>query len=411
MTEEPEDRHPSDAEAERLLAQFGKVLSFLAPLLDLPPSTSRDRDVQWARDELARLQEALKALSYADPDAQPITHTPRVPRLPLLPGPPSWRTSLVSHHGVEAEKRLRAEAKMRRFPEDEALARAIEKALSDLTANPRAEPPRVVAMQVLDHHVARGERLPSLALELLARAMRIDPRSVVAAQRREKIAAAGVAGIGTKEIATELGVDPRTVRARRNDQTPEDAALLAAVAEGKDLRALRPAVAAALGLLDEDGRWRPQVIRELTSLPERVETTLVGAVVDGRFYGPRDARPDSAVDVEPVWQDRTIPSSGGILEPDLVREAARIEAQRRRDGEEPNVAKRIARAARIDIRRVRRLIARPDWEMAVTVEAVRLRGNEMLRRREGEVIAYKRGEGLVQMADPRAGKRNPSADQ
>src|SRR5690606_25033708 len=116
--------------------------------------------------------------------------------------------------------------------------------------------------KVSDHHVARGERLPDSALKLLARAMRTDHRSVTALLRRAVILRADEAGLGTKDIAAELGISTRAVRLLRNRPVSEDAALFAAVAEGKDLRALRPAVAAALGLLGEDGRWRPQVIRE-----------------------------------------------------------------------------------------------------------------------------------------------------
>jgi len=357
MTEEPEDRHQNDT--ERLLKAKGllvdklhRQIEYLDRLLDVPPSAARDSTEGIYRDEIARVgdeiahvERQLYALKYADPDV-----------LPLLPGP------LIS--AAEYDK-LPRESQPR--PEDAALARAIEKALSDLTANPRAEPPRLTAMQIYDHHVARDERLPDHGLELLARAMRIDPRSVVTAQRRARIAAADEAGLSTKEIATELRIGPRAVRARRNDQTPEDAALFDAVAVGKDLRALRPAVAAALGLLGEDGRWRPQVIRELTSLPERVEPRLTGYTV---HQLPIDDDPNTA-DVEAVWQDRTIPSNGGILEPNLMREAARIEAQRRWDGQPENDAKQVALAVaskcdtKVDHRKVRRWMDRPDWERAV----------------------------------------------
>lgn len=95
------------------------------------------------------------------------------------------------------------------------------------------------------------------------------------------------------------------MRLLRNSQTPEDAALFAAVAEGKDLRSLRPAVAEALGLLDKKGHWRTDVLASI---------------------------------------------HGGTRNPDLVREAACVEAGRRRTGKEPNNAKLIARAMRVDPR-------------------------------------------------------------
>lgn len=363
MTEDAcDDWHPSDAEFERLLALHADARRAYTAALGAPVDETyaqradREQRVRIACAEMDRIERALNDLSFADPDAQPITRVPYEPHLPLLPGPPSWRTSLTSFYGAGVEQVDRVES-------DAIIASAVDEARAALTANPRAEPPRLLAMQVYDHHVARGERLSDHALELLARAMRIDQRSVVAAQRRARIAAAGEAGLGTKEIAAELGVDPRTVRLLRNSQTPEDAALYTAVAEGKDLRALRPAVAAALDLLAKDGRWRTDVLAAIHA-------------------GTRNA--------------------------DLIWKAARVEAGRRKAGKEPNNAKLIAstmwiaHAMRIDPRWVERWIARPDWEMAVTVEAVWLRGwpGTGLLRMAARVEAQRRLDGHpVNLAD------------
>lgn len=373
MTEEPEDRHPNDAEAERLLGLLADAMRERAAAMEVPEGETyaqradREQRARIARAEIDRIEQALNDLSFADPDAQPITRStkkPGPPPGPLLPGPPSWRTSVSSYHGAEAEEVERARA-------DAIIEAAARDALIALEA--KVEPPKIVAMQVYDHHVARGERLPDHALELLARAMRIDPRSVTALQRRAAILRADEARRSTKEIANELGIDPRSVRLLRNRPVPDDVALFAAVAEGKDLGALRPAVAAVLGLLGKDGYWRTDVL--------------------------------AAIHV-------------GTRNPDLAREAARVEAGRRKAGKERNNAKLIARAMRIDPRWVERWIARSDWEMAVTAagmvvtaEAVRLRKSHLLRPRKGEVIAYQRGEGLVQMADLRSDKRNPDADR
>jgi len=330
------DPHPNDAEFERLLALHAAARRDYAAANIIPPEgetfnrrREREQRVRIACAEMNRIEQALNDLSFADPDAQPISHTPIEPYLPLLPGPPSWRTSSVTYDGADAEMRLCADAKMRRFPEDDALVRAVEEALVTLARKPVPPlKPRIVAMQIYDHHVARGECLPDHALKLLARAMPIDPRQIEALERRDVIARGEAEGRSQKTIAADLGISTRAVHLLRNRPVPDDVALFAAVAEGKDLRALRPAVAAALDLLKK-GRWRTDVLAAI---------------------------------------------HGGTRNPDLVREAARVEAGRRKAGKEPNNAKLIARAMRVDPRWVERWIARSDWETAVTVEAVWLRG-------------------------------------
>jgi len=267
---------------------------------------------------MERVQRALNALSYGSPADMERVRT--VAAIPLLPGPPSWRTSLWSWHGAEAEQADRAKA-------DAIIAKAVEDALAALDANSRAEPPRITALQVLDHYLARGEPLPPRALTLLSRTLRIDPRSIDAWHRRIAIRRADEAGRHTdKAIAAELGISDRAVRALRQPVENSDALLLygavaAAAERGQPPhRDVRDSIVRLLELLGPDGHWRADVVAAIHN-------------------GDRD--------------------------PDLVREAARVEAKRRRDGKAENDAKQVAKLIRADHRKVQRRMERPDWEDAV----------------------------------------------
>lgn len=337
------DQHLDDEEA-RLLADLALAWRDLNASQATPPGETysqrldREQRARNACAEIDRLQQALDAslASYVDPDATDPRDRDRTPPiLPLLPGPPSWRTSVLSYHGAAAEEVDRARA-------DAIIEAAARDALAVLQDRPRAEPPRVVAMQVLDHFVARDEvTLPPYGLDLLARAMRIDPRQIEALQRRAAIARGEAAGRSQKAIAENLGISTRAVRLLRDRSVPPDVATYAAILEGHDIRALRPQVASALGLIDADtGRWRATVL-------DTIRGGGAGARIPGR-----------------------------------VREAARVEARRRQSGLQPNDAKRLAMAMGIGVSTVERIIARPNWELNVVGEAIWLRGGLRARPRE-----------------------------
>lgn len=336
------DRHQrEDEEAARLLDLWGRVAAELLAARVEPEGgetyhqkSEREQRAQDAEEYLREIDARLAGLHLPvagiDYDEQP----PQLvsPDLPLLPGPPSWRTSLISYYGPEAERAEREQA-------DAIIARAAHDALEAFEANPRAEPPRITAMQIYDHHVARGEPLPDLALEVLCRAMRIDARSVAAHARRAAILRGDEAGRTDAEIAAELGITDRAVRLLRKRPSPPDVALYAAVAAGTGLRALRPAVARTLGLLGGDGRWRRQVSETIR---------------------------------------------GGIRERDAFLRAARIEAATRvknvRLGEPVLSAATLASATGEDVRKIQRWMARPAWGDAVRSQAIWLRRRAAQRK-------------------------------
>lgn len=348
MTEDSDaDWHPDDEKADRLLARFKRARANLRALQNLPPTDdekkkrARERDADLFRGERDEVYQALFSLPYADPNGTwPSDRNPTPLPLPLLPGPPSWRTSLLSYHGAEAEAAERARA-------DAIIKAAARDALAVLRDRLRAEGPRITAMQIFDHHVARDEvTLPPYALELFARAVPIDPREIEALEHRAVIARGEAEDRSQKAIAKELGITRRAVGKLRDRPPSANAALYAAVAAGGNLRVLRPQVAAALGLIDTDtGCWR---------------TTVLETIRGG---------------------------GAGARTPGRVREAARVEAQRRQSGLQPNDAKRLSIAFGIGVATVRRMIARADWERVVAGEAIWLRGGLRARPHEWDLTA------------------------
>lgn len=139
--------------------------------------------------------------------------------------------------------------------------------LSVLRAHPRARPPRAVVVMLLDHH--REKRIPQTVMEALAIVMEVADYGR-AQLRRAALRRGREAGRTTREIATEeLGVDPRSLRARPAPASrPKNADLFDLVLDCADRGAplgndARLAVAAALGLVGEDGRWRTRVLGDV----------------------------------------------------------------------------------------------------------------------------------------------------
>lgn len=324
MIEEPEDRHPEDADEDKLVKQECARRQRAREVMARTEPTARDDTVEVIEEDGVRRtvvdvqkrlagQAVRRAASAAWDEAyrrHPDDgadygdyHYVEEPHLPLLAGPPLWRTLFA-------------------YPSDEDIDAAAQDALAVLKQRPKAEPPRITAMQIYDHHVARGDStLPPLRLELLGRAMHINERHIAGMQRRAAALRGIKAGKTQQEIATEVGYsDARSVRDARDRPVPDDVALFAKVAEGTDLRTLRPAVAAALGLLEKD-QWRTDVLAAIHS---------------------------------------------GVRKTDTFRATAREEAKRRWNGNVANDAKHIARAVEgTDARQVRRWIAHPEWEEAV----------------------------------------------
>lgn len=305
-----QDERHRRAEQDRLFDAYLQAQDDLEALqAPQPGETYREK-----QDRLQRVEEAEKAIRQIETDLlavqQPIALQPI---LPLLAGPPSWRTLLSAYAGAQAEAAEGTAA---------IIAAAAGQVIIDLNAAPRAEPPRVVAMQLLDHHVARGEPLPPIVLEAVGMAMRIDARLVTAQARRTAVLRGDEAGRSSSEIAAELGISARAVRLLRQRSAQEGVEILAHLAgsQGSALRAMRADVAQALGLLDADGRWRPRVMEAVR-------------------HGLRDI--------------------------DGFREAARVEARRRARGWATDDAKAVARALAMDVRKVRRWMDRPSWQFAV----------------------------------------------
>jgi hypothetical protein len=314
MTDEPE--YP-DAEASRLLAEYGRAVRACMDAQIVPPGESkvgqamRARDERVARGEMERIQKALNALgstSGATGIPKPI---PTEPDFPLLAGPPSWRTGF-------------------RDAAVDIVAQAIEDAHAALDANPRDTRPCVVAIRVLDHYLVRGEVLPARPLELLRRALRLDAKSIVAAQRRARIDAADEVGKGTKAIAAEEGISERAVRALRQPVKQSDALVyLMSLQDQPPRRSTRDAIA------------------RLLRLPARIVTEV---------------------------------THDGLRHPDRVRGAAKAEARRRVAGKDRNDAKAIARAVKEDHRDVAAWTQHPGWEGAVVSEGFWLRGPRIRKR-------------------------------
>jgi hypothetical protein len=260
------------------------------------------------------LQDELNALG-SSPDATGIPKPePIILDLPLLPGPPSWRTGF-------------------RDAADDLVGQAIEDAHAALDANARATGPRIAMMQVLDHHLARGEPLPSRTLELLRRVLRLDRRSITAAKRRARIRQGEESPVA---LAAEWGITRQAVEQLRDEPAQESDALVtylavehAAEQTQPPRRSTRDAVARLLGLLNSNGKWRRKVVQTLYA---------------------------------------------GLQQPERVHDAALAEAKRRADGRAKNNADAVAEDIGLDARTVERWMTRSEWEMAMLGQAVGLRG-------------------------------------
>jgi hypothetical protein len=355
MTDEPE--YP-DAEAERLLAEYGRAVRACMDAQIVPPEESkvgqamRARDERVARGEMERIQKALNALG-STPNASGILKlVPIEPDFPLLAGPPSWRTSSyvarpagsknTPTENTPPENAARARA-------DDVIAQAVEDAHAAFDANPRDTRPCVVALQVLDHYLVRGEVLPARPLELLRRTLRLDAKSIVAAKRRARIAAADEAGTGTKAIAAEEGISERAVRALRQPVEQSDALVhLMALEHHPPRRSARDEI---VKLLDLPGRTVTEVTHDGFRHPARVRdaarTEARRRVVEKRKR--KAANPDA-------------------VNPDAW------------DGTNHNDAKAIARAAKEDHRDVTAWTQHPGWEDAVVSEGFWLHGPRIRKR-------------------------------
>ncbi|RIK86613.1 MAG: hypothetical protein DCC69_06625 [Hyphomicrobiales bacterium] len=333
MTEDAhDDPHPDDAEFERLLAYIGAALR-------VPEGETYAQRTE-RQERLRALFDALWRLQYPgwdNPAAPPPEPLPApnwiVCDPPLVATPPAWRTSLVSVHGSEAERADRSKA-------DAIIARAIEDAHADLDRSKRAEGPRRIALQVLDHHLVRGEPLPRRALELIGRALHIDPDSIITEKRRAFVRQAKATGRTSTEIASELDISRQAVDQLFDPYEPPNKvvfylALEHTTEQGKPPRRdTRDEIARLLGQHSKVGRW-----------------------------------------------------------PDEIAKAARVEAGRRAKGLAEDNDDAVAKAlGHKDPRKVRRWMKRRDWLLAVTVEAFRLRGG--LHSDPNHIIDYDRDEGM-----------------
>lgn len=306
--------------------------------------------------------------------------------LPLLPGPPSWRTSVASFYG-EADERFERERA------DALIALVVQDALAShaaLSGNSSArQPTRRLAMQLYDHHVARGENnLPPHALELLARAMRVDPRQIRAHEHRAAIARGTAEGRSQKEIAADRGITPREIRRLRSRPVTPRVALHAAIAEGADLRAHRPDVAAALGLVGDDGRWLPPVLAAVRGGVVEAELMREAACVDAKerlrrdpFVTKAERKLRKAHEAAEAARINGHDTAQADLE--LARAIQNAQIWRRSARTKLNDEFAIAKAigsdgAEVDPHKVRRWMELPGWELLVLGEMIRLR-NERAR--------------------------------
>lgn len=132
--------------------------------------------------------------------------------------------------------------------------------LSVLGAHPRARPPRAVVLMLLDYH--RDEGIPETVMEALAIAMEVADYGR-AQLRRALLRRGREAGRTVKEVAAEQGIDPRSARSRPAPKTrPRNADLFDRVLAHGLANGARLAVAQALGLVGEDGRWRTRVLND-----------------------------------------------------------------------------------------------------------------------------------------------------
>lgn len=374
------------------------------------------------RAEEARLHLAAEGIDPSRINA-PQGDDPRIEHqsdnllLPLLPGPPSWRTSVASFYG-EADERFERERA------DALIALAVQDALSAhaaLSGNSSArQPTRRLAMQLYDHHVARGENdLPPHNLELLARAMRVDPRQIKAQERQSAVTIGIAAGKTQRQIAAELGLSERRIldlRKRAARQTEvlhrhasgesdieiatameikenevyvlRATALYAALVEGGDLRSHRADVAAALGLVGADGRWLPPVLAAVRGGVVEAELMREAACVDAKERLRRDpfvTRAERKLRKAHEAAEAARINGHDTAQADLELKRAIQNAQiwrrsaRTKQNDEFAIAKAIGRdGAEVDPRKVRRWMDLPGWELLVLGEMIRLR-NERAR--------------------------------
>jgi hypothetical protein len=318
MTDEPE--YP-DAEASRLLG-------LLAETWRVPEGETYAQRAERVR-RCTELEDALYSLG-SSPGATGIPKPePTAIDLPLL-GVPAWGTSF-------------------RVAADDLVAQAVEDAHAALDANPRATGPHIVARRVLDHHFARGEHLPPRAWELLGRALRLEAKSIVAAMRRARIAAADAAGTGTKAIAAELGIGERAVRALRSKPVEQSDAMvhLLALQDQPPRRSTRDAIARLLGPHEKQGRW-PNEMRE-------------GARAEAQRRIEAQRRADDMLREAGRQNDAAAVIKATDMARALLRKAR-------------NDALAVAGAMDADVRKVERWMARPNWEWAVVEEVLNLRG-------------------------------------
>ena len=174
--------------------------------------------------------------------------------------------------------------------------------LSVLRAHSRARPPRTVVMMLLDRH--RDEAIPEPVIEALAITLEVADYGR-AQLRRVALRRGREAGRTVKEVAAEQGIDPRSTRSRPAPKTrPRNADLFDRVLDQGLANGARLAVAAALGLVGEDGRWRERVLgdvrrylrsdRLLDVADEALERVreankLISRVKDGDVEALRDA--------------------------------------------------------------------------------------------------------------------------
>jgi len=355
-----DDPHPDDAEFERLLAYIGAALR-------VPEGETYAQRTE-RQERLRALFDALWRLQYPgwdNPAAPPPEPLPApnwiVCDPPLVATPPAWRTSLTSYDGPEAERADRAEA-------DAIIARAIEDAHAALDANKRAEPPRRVALQILDHHLVRGVPLFPRALELVGRALRIDPKRITAALRRARIREGEV---GTEALAAEWGISRQAVEQLRDKQVDEPETLMLfldlhrSTEQGQPpRRSTRDDIARLLAQHGKPGRWPDETRRAA-----RVEAQR-------RAKAKRRAR-----DI--------IREAGNQNADDAVAKAETLCLMVR------NRVDAVAKVIRADPRKVERWMARDDWEWAVLLEAVEVRGDP--RPDANRIIDYNRDEGGLRL--------------
>lgn len=188
-------------------------------------------------------------------------------------------------------------------PPDMDPAAVAEQILADLKANTRATPPKLLAAQLVAHHVRYGEALPAIAVRALAAAMSATDATP---QEWNSVAEA-------VEAARRAAASPKKVTRKRRGEvqvlpaildSPQRAVVFNVVRWMSEQGMALPDpvfhfIVVALGLTDGNDQLA-QSYKEAVA-PSYGGEAVVGVLIDGRFYGPKDVLPESGNDAQWVW--------------------------------------------------------------------------------------------------------------